>query len=102
MNASKIIDALGGTAEVARLCEVDPAAVSQWRTNGIPAARMMFLRLARPGVIEEIERDSDPKDRPSSESTELPYANPNGEKAREAKAKAMVGRMKIDSKNLAQ
>jgi transcriptional regulator with XRE-family HTH domain len=32
----------------------------------------------------------------------LPRTNPNGEKAREAKAKAMVGRMKIDSKNLAQ
>jgi hypothetical protein len=37
-----------------------------------------------------------------SESPALPHTNPDGAKAREAKAKAMVGRMKIDPKNLAQ
>ena len=47
----EIIDALGGTAKVAKLCEVDPAAVSQWRRNGIPNARLMFLKLARPDVF---------------------------------------------------
>jgi hypothetical protein len=51
-DASRIIDALGGTSEVAQLCEVYPSAVSQWRTDGIPRARMMFLRLARPDVFE--------------------------------------------------
>jgi hypothetical protein len=33
---------------------------------------------------------------------EIPRTNHNGEKAREAKAKPMVGRMKIDTKNIAQ
>jgi hypothetical protein len=46
--ANDIIDSLGGTSATARLCEVDPAAVSQWRTDGIPKARLMYLKLAYP------------------------------------------------------
>lgn len=57
MTSSQIIDALGGTAEVARLCEVEMAAVSQWRHNGIPSARLMFLKLARPDLFAH-EADS--------------------------------------------
>jgi len=38
-----IIDLLGGTAKVARMCKVDPAAVSNWRVRGIPADKFMFL-----------------------------------------------------------
>lgn len=49
--ASRVIDALGGTGEVAKLCEVTDAAVSQWRKDGIPRARLQFLRLARPEVF---------------------------------------------------
>lgn len=55
MNPSEIIDALGGTFRVAELCEVRPPSVSDWRNNGIPRARMMFLRLARPEVFERLE-----------------------------------------------
>lgn len=51
MNANQIIDALGGSAEVARLCKVTVGAVSQWRHDGIPDARLMFLQLARPDVF---------------------------------------------------
>lgn len=51
MTDSEIIDALGGTAKVAQLCEVEMAAVSQWRHAGIPHARIMFLRLARPDIF---------------------------------------------------
>ena len=51
MTPSEIIDTLGGTAEVARLCEVQPPSVSEWRKNGIPRARLMFLRLKRPDVF---------------------------------------------------
>jgi phage terminase Nu1 subunit (DNA packaging protein) len=47
MSDSDIIDALGGTGEVAKLCEVTSQAVSQWRQNGIPAAQRRFLKLAR-------------------------------------------------------
>lgn len=38
-----IIDLLGGTAKVARMCKVDPAAVSNWRIRGIPADKYMLL-----------------------------------------------------------
>jgi hypothetical protein len=48
---SQIIDALGGTSETARLCEVQPASVSEWRKYGIPKARLMFIRLARPEIF---------------------------------------------------
>lgn len=51
MDASKIIDDLGGTNAVAELCEVTPQAVSQWREDGIPNARLMFLKLARPDIF---------------------------------------------------
>jgi hypothetical protein len=53
MNASEIIDALGGSSAVAELCEVTSGAVSQWRTNGIPDYRLMYLRLLRPDVFEK-------------------------------------------------
>jgi DNA-binding transcriptional regulator YdaS (Cro superfamily) len=49
-NTSHLIDALGGTNEVAKLCDVRPQAVSQWRTDGIPKARLMFLKVIRPDV----------------------------------------------------
>lgn len=52
MDANEIIDALGGTSKVAELCEVTTGAVSQWRTDGIPHARLMFLKLARPDVFD--------------------------------------------------
>lgn len=46
-----IIDALGGTRKTARLCCVTDAAVTNWRTAGIPPARQMFIELARPDVF---------------------------------------------------
>lgn len=51
MDASEIIDALGGTSAVAKLCEVKAPSVSEWRKNGIPPARLQFLRLLRPEVF---------------------------------------------------
>lgn len=55
MTPSEIIDALGGTFRVAEICEVKPPSVSDWRKNGIPRARLMFLRLARPEVFSQLE-----------------------------------------------
>ena len=40
---SAIIDILGGTNKVAKMCKVASTAVTQWRKNGIPAERFMFL-----------------------------------------------------------
>ena len=51
--ANRIIDALGGTTEVARLCECNPQAVSHWRRDGIPKARRLFLKFVRPELFEE-------------------------------------------------
>lgn len=53
MDANMIIDALGGTAEVARICQVKPPSVSEWRTAGIPPARLMYLKLLRPDVFKD-------------------------------------------------
>jgi hypothetical protein len=52
MDANKIIDDLGGTNAVAALCDIKPASVSQWRTDGIPHARLMYLKLLKPEVFE--------------------------------------------------
>lgn len=57
MTASEIIDALGGTFEVARMCEVQPPSVSEWRKTGIPKARLMFLRLAHPELFVDEDFD---------------------------------------------
>lgn len=60
MDANQIIDALGGTAEVARLCNVKSPSVSEWRTNGIPPARLQYLRLLRPEVFADQDDNSEP------------------------------------------
>jgi hypothetical protein len=48
---SSVIDKLDGSTAVARLCRVRPQAVSQWRRNGIPAARRDYLQLLRPDAF---------------------------------------------------
>ena len=54
--ANKVIDALGGTNAVAKLCNVKPPSVSGWREDGIPDARLMYLKVIRPHVFKEIEK----------------------------------------------
>lgn len=48
---SEIIDRLGGTAAVARLCDVKDPSVSEWRKTGIPPARRMYLQAIRPAAF---------------------------------------------------
>ena len=55
MDDSHIIDRLGGTGTVAVICEVTDGAVSQWRVNGIPKPRRMYLQLLRPEVFNPID-----------------------------------------------
>lgn len=38
-----LLQLLGGTNKVAKMCDVEPAAVSQWKKNGIPREHLMFL-----------------------------------------------------------
>jgi DNA-binding transcriptional regulator YdaS (Cro superfamily) len=43
MNTTEIIQTLGGTFAVAKLCRVSPPAVSQWRNNGMPSDKLILL-----------------------------------------------------------
>lgn len=43
-NSGRIIEALGGTSDVARLCGIKPQSVSEWKTSGIPRAWVFFFR----------------------------------------------------------
>jgi len=40
---SMLIDLLGGTNKVAKLCNVAPPAVAQWRLRGLPHGQLIFL-----------------------------------------------------------
>jgi len=51
INPNKIIDDLGGTSEVAKLCDCKPSSVSEWRVTGIPKARILYLKAIRPDVF---------------------------------------------------
>lgn len=53
--ATKVIEALGDTAEVARMFEVRMPSVSDWKRTGIPRARMLYIRAVRPDVLEGID-----------------------------------------------
>jgi len=51
LSDAEIIEALGGTAAVARLCRVRQPSVSEWKRGGIPNARRQFLELLRPDIF---------------------------------------------------
>ncbi len=57
--ACAVIDAFGGTAATAQLCEVRMPSVSEWRRNGIPRARLLFLKLARPDLFASLDAHDD-------------------------------------------
>lgn len=50
MKPDDFIDALGGTVEVAKLCDCFPQGVSNWKRHGIPKARLQYLKLLRPDL----------------------------------------------------
>lgn len=57
MTDSDLIDAFGGTSAVARLFEIRPPSVSEWRNEGIPKARRQTMRVLRPDLfIRSAER----------------------------------------------
>lgn len=51
-NEIEIIDALGGTSAVAKLCEITPQAVSQWKDKGIPKTQQLYLKAVRPDAFK--------------------------------------------------
>ncbi|MDY7537661.1 Cro/CI family transcriptional regulator [Undibacterium sp. RTI2.1] len=48
---SKIIDKLGGTSAVAKIFDISPPSVSDWKKTGIPKARRMYLELKYPDLF---------------------------------------------------
>jgi len=53
--ATKIIEALGDTAEVSRLFDVRMPSVSDWKKAGIPKARMMYLQAVCPHALDGVD-----------------------------------------------
>ncbi|RWA55314.1 hypothetical protein AU476_07340 [Cupriavidus sp. UYMSc13B] len=56
--ANTVIDRLGGTSAVAKICEITAPSVHGWRENGIPKARLQYLRLAYPNAFEGLSDSS--------------------------------------------
>lgn len=54
--ANTVIDRLGGTSAVAKICECKPPSVHGWRVHGIPKARLQFLRAVYPHVFENLDK----------------------------------------------
>lgn len=54
-----VIDRLGGTTQVAKICDIQPPSVHEWRSRGIPKARLQYLRLAYPEAFEPLEAQSE-------------------------------------------
>lgn len=55
VSATQVIEALGGTAAVARLFGVAMPSVSAWKERGIPRPRMMFLCVAHKKKLAGID-----------------------------------------------
>lgn len=53
-HAHKVIEALGGTAEVARIFDIRMPSVSDWKEKGIPRARMMYLKAVHKKALKGI------------------------------------------------
>ena len=53
--AIKIIEALGGVAAVARIFKIAMPSVSNWKHEGIPDARMMYLKVAYAAQLKGID-----------------------------------------------
>lgn len=49
---SKIIDRLGGNVAVAAIFKISSQAISKWRRDGIPEARLMYLKVAHPDAFQ--------------------------------------------------
>lgn len=68
MDENQIIDALGGTAEVARIFDITSGAVSQWRKDGIPSPRLMYIKLRFPHLFCAGDPDNQPKTEATKEA----------------------------------
>lgn len=58
LHATQVIDALSGTAAVARIFKLSMPSVSDWKKEGIPEARMMYLRVAKRKELAGLDLDA--------------------------------------------
>lgn len=56
--ATEIIERLGGTAKVSRLFGLAMPSVSDWKRDGIPQARVMFLKVAKKKELAGFDLDA--------------------------------------------
>lgn len=69
MDATKLIELLGGTTKVAEICDVTPGAVSQWKNNGIPKPWLRFFEIQHPEVFKTPDlKDTLPIAEPTQEA----------------------------------
>lgn len=64
--ATQIIDRLGGTAKVSRMFSVSMPSVSDWKRDGIPQARVMFLKAAHRKAIAGIDLEAATASKPKT------------------------------------
>ena len=59
MDTNDLIDTLGGTNAVARMCDVKPPSVTEWRARGIPGDRCPAIEAGSQGKFkcEQIRPD---------------------------------------------
>lgn len=61
--ANQVIDLLDGTNAVAKIFDIKPSSVSEWRVTGIPKARLQYLRLAHPEAFDGLETEQSQPDK---------------------------------------
>lgn len=66
--ATNVIEALGGVAEVARIFKIAMPSVSNWKHEGIPDARMMYLKVAYAAQLKGVDLDAATSQRRAKEA----------------------------------
>lgn len=56
--ATEVIERLGGTAKVSRLFDLAMPSVSDWKRDGIPKARVMFLKVAHKKALAGVDLEA--------------------------------------------
>jgi hypothetical protein len=82
--AIAVIDLLGGPAETARLFKIRMPSVSGWKKKGLPPARLMYLEVARPEILEQarkrLRKPAEPGAIESEDDVQPPVGTPQERK----------------------
>lgn len=71
--ATEIIDRLGGTAKVSRIFGLSMPSVSDWKRDGIPHARVMFLRATHRKTLSGIDLEAATSRKPKTPVAEVAH-----------------------------